>query len=340
MLFRVHDQLFSQPGESLLLTTLMGLCLLREHRLTCDTTTSGHRAWMADRSEKERLAIETLIDISDLDQVDEPAEREVEVGTDQSDWEQSPPARHKPPRVSLRSAIRLASRSFGFMLEGNTNDLAFLLCCAPPQSRARIESMRQGGLLDILNGGGLGSMKPAVEEFSPEDTLNRWVMFDSDALFVNGPSRQSEELREACLRKNLPHHQLRRRAIENYLPESAIEEWASRGKTWEEKRIRAGKTREWKQLTGEQRWHLNVKKGFEGDRARFVRLKAKDQQRFQDFWASTPESKPALASGFDESIADLFAEGALARIDRSSLAQHGVLEEMDSVVEQLMRLLR
>ncbi len=53
-----------------------------------------------------------------------------------------------------------------------------------------------------------------------------WVLFDSDAQQPGQPSRDSEALRNTCTEAALPHHQLQRRSIENYLPPRALYEWA------------------------------------------------------------------------------------------------------------------
>jgi hypothetical protein len=326
MLFLVEDALFASPDESLLLSTLVGLCLVREHRFLVMPEGGPHlEAWLQNRPWKERDATKALIAGTNSIEPTEPAVRRVRVGATGIDWEA------RPPKVSLSEAIELASRPFGIMLEGLTGDRAFLLACATSDERRRLDEMVRNGSLEFVNGGGLDSMAAEVDKLSPRLRLLRWALFDGDALVPDEPSPQAVEAKEICERRGVRHHRLARRAIENYLPEATIKRWAGQGTgTWQQRRAQSDRARAWLALSCEQRAHYGMKRGFEGDEERCRRLKGDARTRYERFWVLSPRVRSALAKGLAHDIAKCFEAGPSAGIT-------GDVMQADETIKNMMR---
>ncbi len=334
MLFLVEDALFGTPGEGLLLATLFGLSILHKHRLlVVPQARPNFDAWLQGRLPREQDAIGALFDRTFDRETAEPARRRVRVRAQGADW------RSSPPIASLAEAVELASRPFGVMLEGLTADRAFLFACATSDQRRRLENMETQGLLEFINGGGLENMAPEVDKVRLPTHLLRWVLFDSDALVPGEPSVPSCEAKASCERRDVRHHRLTRRTIENYLPEAALQRWVvlQRRKDWKHHRERARRVKAWRTLSPEQRAHYAMKKGFDGDKERCKRMSVPEQATYSSFWSLPPDIHAELSKGFGKDIAQLFVEGASAGITGDVMQADGAIRDM---MKDLMEWLR
>lgn len=122
-------------------------------------------------------------------------------------------------------------------------------------------------------------------------------MFDSDAREPGSPSPQASEICSLCSEIDLPHHMLRRRAIENYLPLEALEWWAERC-LGHPRQMRVGQVAAFAAMPPRLRHHYNLKKGFDGDRPSGI----------PDIYSAYVDD-PDLKTGLDKNIAQLFLEG-------------------------------
>jgi hypothetical protein len=110
--------------------------------------------------------------------------------------------------------------------------------------------------------GGSGELKKLVkhehEKSEAADVPFRAVVFaDNDSRFPGDVSKTASEIRETCERLGVPHVVLTKRAIENYIPDEVIAEWAdTREHTSARPRIAALLS-----LTPAQRDHFPFKKG-------------------------------------------------------------------------------
>lgn len=139
-------------------------------------------------------------------------------------------------------------------------------------------------------------MKARLSGLAHGESLRLWVLFDSDALEPNRPSKEANEKRELCEASRVPYHQLQRREIENYLPRQVLRTWAERSPG----NVRAARRRKALAFAGllpEQRYHFNMKDGFVGDRGVPGGIPA----LFSDCAAHRD-----LQSGFGRDIASLF----------------------------------
>jgi len=184
----------------------------------------------------------------------------------QSHWEGNPPSL-APDDAALLMALPLY-----LVLEDRLSDKHFLLCVLPRPKRAELQHAFARGWCRAENGGGLGNMRRYIESLrdEPAERLRTWFLFDRDTEASGEPSRQSQLVKADCENHSLPHHQLSRRSIENYLPPEALDWWAAdkRREAYEERRQLVQK---FKIIAPEKRHHLNMKEHFRGDIADLFR---------------------------------------------------------------------
>ena len=98
-------------------------------------------------------------------------------------------------------------------------------------------------------------------------------LFNSDAGAAGQPSDQSAVLKRICVESGMHHHQLARRAIENYLPRSAFEYWILEVRGGRDRHDRRTRTNSLFELPQLQRHYEDVKKHMSDSRVGHVYAK-------------------------------------------------------------------
>jgi hypothetical protein len=215
-----------------------------------------------------------------------------------SDWESD------PPRLTVSDARVLLGHSLHLLVENALNDAAFLKTMfrrlLGTEYWEPLEEAFEQKWARFEHGGGLGDMKNRVEELEerPIERLRTWVMFDSDAPEPGRPSDDSENLREACENCALDHHQLRRRAMENYLPQKALHGGVD-VRTDNSVTVDRRTAEAYSEMTREQRHHYHMKSGFSEDQV------DEPPDLFEDV---DLQNHRRLQGGFGSDIGDLFEE--------------------------------
>jgi hypothetical protein len=228
-----------------------------------------------------------------------------------------------PRRLPLHQAIPILRRPLGLLVENKRNDGAFLRAVTPKPWRDHLLRALARGSVEIIHGGG-ADMRPLLDASAQEQCLRLWALFDSDAREPGRPSTASEALRKACLQKGVAHHQLRRRAIENYLPVKALEAWIDTGPR-DRREDRRRRVAAFAAMDPEFRHHFNMKGGFERDR----------REGIPGFFLPHADHRD-LQSGFGREIAELFYEGRF-QIAEEWLAKDGQYPETLSMVQSILR---
>jgi len=123
--------------------------------------------------------------------------------------------------------------------------------------------------LVFVHGGGTGDLQKQIAwegRNTMRADLRCFAYFDNDGLQPASPSTKTLQVAAECARNDIRHHQLTRRAIENYLPVSALELWASTQSSTRAKHTRRQLT-PFKKLTDDERDHFNMKNGPNGDKS-------------------------------------------------------------------------
>lgn len=216
----------------------------------------------------------------------------------------------------------------------------------------------------------------ALRDAPPTSTRERimrsrlWLMFDrdSDPADRSAPSKASEKLRElveAPARGDDPWppggHQLHRRSIENYIPNTLLHHWANTAKGNERKRrveaVNALETL--RRERPEAAWQYNMKKGLLGDldkshttfvtsrlkNARLPRQRGRlipDSKLASTFKGLDEETRGALLIGFGKNIADQYQvdefdwDASFAdEFSRGPAAQPSREELLDSIIRRM-----
>jgi hypothetical protein len=137
-----------------------------------------------------------------------------------------------PARLPLGDdANDFLNRPLCLLVEDKLSDMGFLGKTLPQLWRNKWQRAVKRRWLEPEHGGGLTNMRRIIEEDVAHDTIRRlrlWALFDSDAVSPGKPSDASRLTKEACTALGLPFHQLERRMIENYIPQRAMRDWATK----------------------------------------------------------------------------------------------------------------
>ncbi len=312
------------------------------HRLqVTDEAHSDFREWMGSLDDKSRSEWHTALDSGARTDGMEPSAYEIEiVQGNHSSWDLP------RPKLTLQDALVLLDEKFTIILEGDAEDRDFLERMSTPEQDRTLRKFEECRGLQIVLGGGLSSMlkKAKRDAAEPGARLRRWYLFDSDGLRPGEESTQSKLLREQCEaaghrqvrkpgRAKLPHLQLRRRMIENYLPYNALREWVHELPP----RTRQGRKRlfdafrnlgAFEGSTVPRQHHFNMKTGLK--RGRDAQVKG------EIFGDLTEEVTRALHDGFGEDIAKLFK----STVRREDLRKDGGWSEVNPQIGQLIALIR
>lgn len=239
----------------------------------------------------------------------------------------------------------LEQPELGILVENADNDWSFLLGVLRVVLRApelsRMDRAVKERWAVPLHGGGdtLGArLNARLEDVATR--LRTFVMFDSDRLHPEefAPSWTPERPGQRPVACEAFHWELRaqaalpdrywrlqRRFIESYMPKDELAHGAARG-------THADAVEAFLRMNRDQRWHFNMKKGFQGDSRR------DDWERCRDLYDSLnerPEDRRALEKGFGGTLADLYQEALTRAFAWDAEAQ----EEASTVKRKLLGLL-
>lgn len=212
------------------------------------------------------------------------------------------------PRVDVHTAVRILRQPLRILIENGINDANFLRALASLDGRcATLKKLEEEGSLEFEHGGGLPDMcvQMAAKVRNPHDRLRRMVIFDSDALAPGRPSDKANELSSLCVRNRVGHHQLARRAAENYLPPPCIGEWGAR-----QSEVTKRQARRWCNLTPTQRHHFHMREGLAKDEENPMQGyldRRRDLTTGVDIFAGlADETRAVLRQGFARALRPLF----------------------------------
>lgn len=233
----LHDEIFASTSD-LALIELLALGQGGRHAMVARAPRTALEAWLTGlECAAPRLVAALQAVLSDgfdaaAASSDQCATLQVQA-TPQSDWELG--------HLTVADAIRVLRAPLKLLVENGRADFHFLLCLARPTDRKWLQTVRDLGWLEVQSAGGLGEIKLVLEDLAtlpanwkPVDQVRRlrtWAMFDrdKDPKTPGEPSQDSLASRTACEAIQRPwplcFFQLGRRAIENYLPWSCLDDW-------------------------------------------------------------------------------------------------------------------
>lgn len=294
--------------------------------------------------------------------LDRPKVPRLHIAPTNTDWSQG--------RLDLHAALLLLHMPLRVKVEDAENDGAFLQSMALPAHRRFMEQALEQRWAELEHSGGIdGIIKHLTRVSTPADDstwrsrVRTWVMFDRDADETNrsAPSTKSEQARQKLgsgaldLPWNPGGHQLRRRAIENYVPLATLSSWwAQNGSN--DQPLRAAKVAALGKLSANFRYQFNMKRGLVGDipngtlnkeqrdalkngaRAMEVeQIKRSWPQEYVDelFGGLTAAERQALHNGFS----DLGRAWAGGRVTNEALRSEGTESERRDLENERLEIL-
>jgi hypothetical protein len=297
----LDEAVFAAAKEPLLLLSILHHGFEGRHIILTDplfkrSGTSAVNAWLAARDPLVRDAAEQALfrSLNAYNGAVSRAELRVE-DRQKSHW------KGQPPQLTPEDATRLLALPLLLVLEDRNADKHFLRCVLPSPRRDKLREALERGWVRAEHGGGLGNMKNYVEGLrdEPAERMRVWLLFDSDSQQPKLPSRDSEELRKVCAGDSLPHHQLQRRSIENYLPPEALWHWAGQRRGVPGTKLQRV-VQAFEAMPPGDRHHVAMKDMFDGDIARLFR---EEQFSMDPMWLKNDGQRPeldAIAQGLFE----------------------------------------
>jgi hypothetical protein len=309
----VPDSLFGSLSSTAELWAVLLICTEGVHLLetqplpTFDLNSNKLRApqqfdrWLRTQAEDVKRVSQFALEIGTRMSASHSPKYDILLQNTNDDWSQ------RPLRLTVRTAKRLLELPLQIMLEHGVNDGHFLRSMIPREFMDEFQEVEKSHRLQFVTGGGLASAKTMVEskENDPFARFRTFCLFDSDCREPNNPSSGSERLREACELLGIPHHQLRRRCIENYLPMRALKQWAYLNLPPDPPSpfSRIQKLNALQRLPSHVRYYYNYKSGRRGDR----RGRGEAKPRLNKDWRSLSlQDRQALRDGLHPRISKLF----------------------------------
>lgn len=317
----IAPEVFSNPRNEVDLMGLVERALKGKFYFRIvDDAADGYIAWLKSQSRRVQSAWEHM---KEWGERDASSRRLVtlQVRDDEpTNWTNS--------ELTLKDAIWLVDQPFHVLLENGRNDRAFLLAMIPPEDRACLERLEEAGRLVYSGAGGIGELKKIVEDVvsgKKNKKQSYFALFDSDAPRKGMPSNQAKSVIAACDKIGIKHHCLARRAIENYLPLSALEDFSIYPQDLRDRRLEL--IHALSKLSEEQRYHFRMKSG--------LPEKIEDVNEAA-LYAAVPEAdRPALRKGFSDKLADHFSLADRQRLWLQILRDRAH-EEMTGTATHLM----
>lgn len=326
----VEKAVFRSPPNPLTLISLFDMAMSGRHRIEPEELDAPeYLAWASVQDARTQEFCQEAIDQSIRAAAAEPSRFEIIVTAQAaSEWDVN------PPRLTLEDARAFLQRPFRILLEDSEADRHFFSCMADARQRDFLSRFLKEGWLVFENGGGITNIPKRINAFSdevPAFRLKLWVMFDSDALCHHEPSDQSKTVHKLCAENRIPHRQLLRRSIENYLTLNALQGWAYNDLAHQE--VRRPIYNAFRQLETIQRAFFNMKRGFDADSERH-KISPGAQELYRKV---TDDLRKALVRGFGDLISRLFQDGSVREAD---LRVEGVWSEMNPVISEVIARIR
>lgn len=344
MRVEIDDDVFVPPhADTPALLSLFRLGLERHRLVLANDPAPGFEQWSDGLDEWSRELSHSVLDRGMTEGAREPSDVVIHVKAAPSDGGTRTPPELRLPELRLDDALDVLQRPYRLLLENARSDGNFLLALMTDDERDFLLRRIDAEWLEFENCGGLGGLLVRSDEISdvPHGRLRCSALFDSDAAQPGQPSQDSAKAALACGKGAIHHHQLHRRAIENYLPLGALDAWTrdAQGSKRPARRARWRKFRAFKKLTPAQRHHFHMKDGFGDGTAAVGTL----------FEGVPSPIKQALGGGFGKSLTKHFGARKFAHgkskwepltVDEHQLRKDGAWDELRPFIEQLLARIR
>lgn len=214
----MRDDAFHGAVAKIRLLQLIHFGFERRHRIIVERR-DAFRAWFGSLSPDLAEQCEAALDWSIAAEAREPSEHELLVDS----------SGEREAHLSVSDAITTLGLPFIVCVENEESDRAFIECVASEINRRRLRELLRHGWVVFRSLGGISKIPTLIDTVLRDDSGARrrlFAVFDSDARGPAEPHNEAVKTDRACESRGVERRMLGRRAIENYLPRRAIEEWA------------------------------------------------------------------------------------------------------------------
>ena len=244
------------------LLALFGDCVRGRHTIAIEPSgKDAYRQWIDGESSVTRNMCESVLQKSVKLRAQRPGAREIRIADVAiASWPDM--------RLPFSAALGILHRPLQLLLENGRNDANFLRVITRLAVEFDLAELFDSGVVEFQTKGGIDENRKWLETNGQiqTDACRMWVMCDSDAkqawADASGPKvperlgEGAKKLGAICKTHKIPIHILHRRAIDNYVPLTLLEQRSLQ----HEKQVDVYKS--FVGLTDEQRHHYNMKKGF------------------------------------------------------------------------------
>lgn len=245
MRITIDPALFDDPSRDFHLTNLLCDAVGRPHQLLVGPD-GGDRLvfdqWVGRQGLGLRAPLMALVDYG-MDPEFTRAPPGVVIKVSEADAERIDAGGWRAT-ATLRRTIDLVQMPLRIVLENGVSDRAFLRKIAPPgEFRDFLDHAETERWIEYVNGSGsmLGKL---LASYDPWQRLRTWAMCDAETWLPTAITKVEHHQvvafrRESEREPRIPLEVLERRAIENYIPITALKRWARFGKRREERQRRS-----------------------------------------------------------------------------------------------------
>jgi len=318
MIVMLEESVFSSANPEAAVE-LMVLIANSRHTVIADVDTPAFKEWIAVAG-TFGVRLQKIISVSSKLIIGGFSQNRIKVHAGITRWDDP------VPTLSIEEALLYLPIPFKIFVENNDADRAFLLSLLDDDKREHLLELQLKHWLVFVHGGGTGDLQKQIT-WEAENTmradLRTFAYFDNDGLVPRQPSKKTLQITDECVKQRIHYHRLTRRAIENYIPVSALELWAS---TQNNKRARHTRRQltPFKKLSEDERDHFNMKGGPHGDGDSAV-----------TYAALNPHELRIVKKGFGKKVATIFQHPNFRDKAIRKDFQRAVLE-----IEKLYSLLR
>jgi len=215
-------------------------------------------------------------------------------------------------------------------VENSTTDGGFLRAVAVALSHSSGKSIAKAldsGRVAFLHLGGYGEVEKVTSQKRQAipGPVRIFVLADSDALYAGHETATTRKVRQTCEELEVPYAILRKRKIENYLPNRILANITGRRSVFDA----------YKLLCEEQRSHYEMKNGFKSDDNGQASVPPEQDTLYSDV---LPANRRLLIRGFGSSIANRFANDTL-NCDDIAKTCVAYPDELNTILRQIELLL-
>lgn len=240
--------------------------------------------------------------------------------------------------INLKQALSLIETPFKVFLENGRNDKNFLLFYSLNDQIKHLQDLINTNEIIFEHGGGIGELRVMVQD----KKLNNdrcYFMFDSDALPLHEDiiNKDAKFIVEKCIERGIKFTMLKRRFIENYIPNACFYNYVESKKGTEKSKLKKLFTNFTSISCESTKRFYNIKKGLEGDYNQFKK-KMTYEQFNNKYYKNIPIGERYIyKSGFGSDVSKVYEE-QIHISEELKRRDFDAWKEVNGIVSEILRI--